>query len=314
MQPPEIFYSCDWGTTHFRLRLVQAVGGIVLRELTSAEGVMTVAARSPTASREAAFATILLDAITRLGNIPAPVVISGMASSRMGWRELPYARAPLSLAKAGLVSARVKAGDFDVHILSGLATDEDVMRGEETELIGLSRGPSWPQDPGDFLVVMPGTHSKHITVRANTVTSFVTFITGEAYALLGTQSTLAFPQPAEPDDRAFTEGVETVRRLGLAAALFRVRSGVMLQRLAAEHSRSFLSGVLIGAELAAALDHMPHRQVVVAAGPQLTAPYQRALTVLGGSRACVIPPAEVAQAVVRGHGEFLRTLAAQNAC
>jgi 2-dehydro-3-deoxygalactonokinase len=305
MSAGQTFYSCDWGTTHFRLRLV-GPDGVVRGEVANAEGVKAIAGRTPLPEREAAFAAVLRAARAQLGGAPAPVVVSGMAGSRLGWRELPYAPLPLALDRPQWLATTLRIDDDEVHLLSGCATDSDVMRGEETELVGLSRGPSWPTGETDCLVVLPGTHSKHVVVRERAVVSFTTFLTGEAYALLVRQSTLAAPDADEPDEAAFTRGVETVRRLGLAAALFQARSQVLLGHLEARQGGSFLSGLLIGAELATTLDRLPTTPMVVAAGPALARPYARALEVLGAANFRFLSPDDVALAVVRGQREFLR--------
>src|SRR4051812_9223202 len=100
------FFSCDWGTTSFRLRRVAADTGEVLAERREPCGVRSLFSSCPigdSAAREKAFAAYLRGQLCSIadGNNAvldgALVIISGMASSSVGWRELPYANVPVDL-------------------------------------------------------------------------------------------------------------------------------------------------------------------------------------------------------------------------
>ena len=157
----------------------------------------------------------------------------------------------------------------------------------------------------DCTVVLPGSHSKHVRLRSGQIVEFATFLTGELYGLLCHDSTLATPDDAIFDDAAFVAGVRAARTLGLSAALFQTRARTVLGQLAAEHSRAFLSGVLIGAELAT-LTGAPARKIVLAAGDPFARQYALALSELSPDAAVVqIPPVDVAAAVVMGHAAIL---------
>ena len=71
--------------------------------------------------------------------------------------------------------------DRDIRILPGIAQRDpkapDVMRGEETQLLG-----ALGVDAADDAVVcMPGTHSKWVRANGGTVERFATFMTGELF-------------------------------------------------------------------------------------------------------------------------------------
>src|SRR5262245_50327874 len=88
------FVSCDWGTSNFRLRLVQK--GSVNGEVRTEDGTAKLAAQP--GDRAEAFRSTLARGLEQLkAPATAPVVISGMASSSIGWKELPYAKLPFSL-------------------------------------------------------------------------------------------------------------------------------------------------------------------------------------------------------------------------
>ena len=87
-----------------------------------------------------------------------------MAGARQGWREAPYLDAPADLGAlvAGAVAPAMPDARSSPRVLPGvcqrLMGAEDVMRGEETQLLGL--GALWPGFGG--VVCMPGTHSKWV--------------------------------------------------------------------------------------------------------------------------------------------------------
>lgn len=188
----------------------------------------------------------------------APVLACGMVGSRGGWREVPYLDTPRRLdALAGaLVSVDAPDGRI-VHIVPGLRdpTGPDVMRGEETQVAGmLAQAPALA---GDMQLLMPGTHSKWVSVRQGAVTGFTTVMTGELFALLRGHSVLGAGLPdGGVDDEAFALGVAAARTSGAAGGLsklFSARALMLEGALAAASIADFLSGLLIGDELRMAL-------------------------------------------------------------
>lgn len=282
------FISCDWGTSRFRLVLVRA--GRAVRSVQSPQGVGVLPQRRD-------FPRVLADGL-RLLRAPAglPVVISGMASSSIGWRELPYARLPFSLTGRDAVWAEVQP---NVFLISGVASGDDIMRGEETQLLGLPVS-------GEALVILPGTHSKHARVRGGKLVGFQTFMTGELFAATAGHTVLASSVAAHApfDRRAFVAGVETAQQLPVAAALFRVRGRDVLHGVSPAANRSFLSGVWIGAELAGLPARIP---VWVCAAEELAPAYATALRVLG-RRATVLPARQVEQLAWRGQAIILQRI------
>jgi 2-dehydro-3-deoxygalactonokinase len=280
---PRPFISCDWGTTNFRVRHVD--GGEVRAEVhDEASGTAALAARG--GDRAALFRAALQDGIARLG-APAelPVVVSGMASSTLGWKALPYAKVPFALDGRDVVWEEVERG---VYLVSGLQTDGDVMRGEETEILGAAAllGSSLRFEA---VMILPGTHSKHVDLIPGGVTGFRTFMTGELFDVLAKHSVLrhSVSPEAELDAVPFVEGVKEAARLPLSAALFRVRTRQVLGRQGAESNASYLSGLLIGAELSAL--RSVDTSLLLCAAPRLRGAYRTAAEALGfGGRLSVI--------------------------
>lgn len=241
---PTAFVAIDWGTSSFRGWLMSAQGG-VLAESRGSEGMLHCAGTG--------FAPVLRDHLARLG---APeevsVVICGMAGARQGWIEAPYLHTPTRLDALHEGAVRVGA-DRDIRILPGVAQARadrpDVMRGEETQLLGMI-------DPAfSGLVCIPGTHSKWVRIEAGAIVEFATYMTGELFSVISQHSILAYAveaanQPAA-NSAPFREGVEAALAApsGLTSSLFRLRAAQLLGFEQRGDGTDRLSGLLIGSEI-----------------------------------------------------------------
>jgi len=206
-----------------------------------------------------------------------------MIGSRQGWREVPYVPCPAGIAEVAEGLERVDWGEGDAWLVPGLLDDSrpgqpDVMRGEETQIFG-----ALPQMPdGSGLVCLPGTHSKWARVEGGKITSFTTYMTGELYDLLQGHSILGrlMTKGAVNPDKWFLEGVRLAQEGGLLGRLFSARSRVLVDDLPEAEVRSYLSGLLVGDELAAALP-APASAVFLLGAPALAGLYETAITSLG---------------------------------
>ena len=326
------FFSCDWGTTSFRLRRVNAATGHVIderREASGARVLFSSCAPGDTTAREKAFANFLREQLRLMaGNDVASldgasVIISGMASSSVGWRELPYARVPVGLDGSGLTQDffELNVGDhrrMRIHLVSGVCAETDMMRGEETEILGLFSGGRHAQIAQDGIAVLPGTHSKHVRLRHRQITGFRTYMTGELFDVLSAHSLLrasvqptdgapstTLREPAAHD--AFVAGVRESSVSGLAGGLFQTRVRTVLQNVSPPVNRWFLSGLLIGSELVDLMAQKSDVPVLLAASEPLNVAYRAAFEILGfGETWSLVPPEEMSLALVRGHAALLR--------
>jgi 2-dehydro-3-deoxygalactonokinase len=271
---PAAFVVVDWGTSSFRGWLMSA-DGAALAESRGGEGMLHCAS--------AGFAPVLRDHLAKLG-APAgtPVLICGMAGARQGWTEAPYLKTPTRLDALHEGAIRIDAPG-DIRILPGIAQTRadrpDVMRGEETQLLGVTE----PDFTG--LVCIPGTHSKWIRIEAGCVVEFSTYMTGELFSVIAQHSILApavetaGPPPA--DSQPFREGLTTALAAptALTASLFRLRAAQLLGFEQRVDGAARLSGLLIGTELAdAARRHGSLRSVRLIAAGSLGRLYEAALT------------------------------------
>jgi 2-dehydro-3-deoxygalactonokinase len=262
--------AVDWGTTNLR---AFAMGPEGLRaEVMSDEGMGRLT--------PAEFEPALIRLIEPwLGPDVTPVLACGMVGSRQGWQEAPYRSVPCAPLEPGqLVPVPVRDGRIRVEIAPGLKQmrPADVMRGEETQIAGaLALYPGF-----DGAMCLPGTHSKWVQISAGEVVSFQTFLTGEMFALFSTQSVLRHGMAGTGwDEAAFDAGVAEgmARPERLAASLFRLRAEGLIADLGADAARARLSGLLIGAELAASRAYWLGARVVLVGSAALTGLYARAL-------------------------------------
>jgi 2-dehydro-3-deoxygalactonokinase len=195
------------------------------------------------------------------------------------------------------------------------------MRGEETELLGLQYLLGNERLSGRLLVVLPGTHSKHVTIASERITGFKTYMTGELFHLLCHHGTLRLSlnsvEELSPEHlarpylaNAFRRGVEYSAREPLAAALFQIRASHLLHHRDPLSNLAFLSGLLIGSELsplASGQQNAP--QLILCAGAGVNFAYRLALESLGiGESAQVIPPAQVDCLAALGHTLLLNRI------
>jgi 2-dehydro-3-deoxygalactonokinase len=264
------FVAVDWGTTSFRGWLMSA-DGEALAESRGGEGMLHCAA----APGAAGFAPVLREHLSKLGAPKgAPVLICGMAGARQGWAEAPYLETPtrLDALHEGAIRIDAAADIGDVRILPGIAQAHadrpDVMRGEETQLLGVTE----PDFTG--LVCIPGTHSKWIRIDAGRVAEFSTWMTGELFSVISQHSLLAHAVEAATaalaDSEPFRAGVARAlaEPTALTASLFRLRAAQLLGFERRADGAARLSGLLVGAELADAVRRFgPIRSVrLIAAG------------------------------------------------
>lgn len=309
--PDSLFISCDWGSSNFRLRLVETDTLAVRAERRSGDGIIELNRRfgeSPGSDRLKFFLDFLLAERAGLdpSSAPHPIVISGMASSGIGMQELEYGRLPFGGSPLELPVRRyLVAGDTTLLLVSGIRSEDDVMRGEETQAAGLLD--ELPDDRGTL--VLPGTHSKHLRYEAGLVTAFRTYMTGELFRLLGTRSILANSVDPEvsryvTDSAPFRDGVRRGADGGLDAGLFGVRAGELLGERDRRDSSHYFMGLLLGSELA----YLAHSRepVTVAASESLAPAYHAAVdTLLPEGLFKCLEPAQLDRALLRGQAKIL---------
>jgi 2-dehydro-3-deoxygalactonokinase len=261
--------AVDWGSSSLRaFRLDDA--GRVIDSRRSSQGVLTCAGE---------FESVLRQHVH--GWDDELIVMCGMIGSRQGWREVPYVECAAGIEQIAAGMARLDPSAFagrKLWIVPGISLQRgdgihEVMRGEETQLCGLLDDLS----PGNHLVCLAGTHSKHVRIGDERISTFSTFMTGETFDLLGQHSILGkLMQPGPHHAVAFAKGLDLAARGGeLLGDLFAVRTQGLFGELNAAWLPSYLSGILIGHELNAMSTSAGPVHLVASAALEL--PYRSAL-------------------------------------
>ena len=294
-----VLIGVDWGTSSLRAYLIDRQGGIV-DTIDASEGILSVR----DGDFEAVFERLLAN---WLRDYPAlPILLSGMISSRNGWFEVDYVHAPTEISSIASAVAKFEtSAGRKLHFVTGLAVDgaetaPDVMRGEETELIG-----QMCHHDSDGLFLLPGTHSKWVWVEDRRILDFQTFMTGEIFAVLKQHSILGrLMASTAGSEEAFDRGVgwRTSHDNSILHILFSARTFPLFGQMAAEDVPDYLSGLLIAEEISSVLgsrNQLP-RVTVIGRG-DLARRYCRALELMG-IMAAAVPQGRVA----RGHLEIAR--------
>jgi len=266
------FIAVDWGTTNRRAYVVD--GGEVVATERDDMGILSV----PSGGFPAAVAALR----ERHGGLP--MLLAGMVGSNRGWHDAGYVAAPAGIADLAAGLATPEPG---VAIVPGVCRNDehrqDVMRGEEVQLLGaVAAGLA----PADALLCQPGTHAKWAEMRGGSLADFTTAMTGEMFALLKAHALIGPEMTGEVDaTEHFRQGVEASADQDLLAALFGVRAAAVLDRRAPGTAKAYVSGLLLGSDCRARI--VPGRTVHLLADGLLARLYSTAIAIVGGEAVVV---------------------------
>ncbi len=269
----------DWGSTNLRAWRFDAAGAM-LEAREAPFGIM----RLPTGGFDAAFAEVVGE---WLADGEANVLIAGMAGSRQGWLEVPYLDCPAGAAEIAAATQVLPIAPATVRIIPGLRCRDadgvpDVMRGEETKLVALMAR----HGAGEASICLPGTHAKWARVAGGRVHGFATAMTGDAFAALSHHTILRHSCPPPPagvmPPPGFMAGIAQARRKGgLLRQMFGIRARGLMGEMPETEGSGFLSGLLIGHDVAAALEMGVAPPIILAGADELVRLYAVALDAWG---------------------------------
>jgi 2-dehydro-3-deoxygalactonokinase len=296
------FIAGDWGTSRLRLYLCEASGNVLARGEGEGASVPDCAGR---------FAAAVAAWDKAHGQLPA--VLAGMVGSTIGWREVPYLKCPAKPAAIADAALRFEADGRAIAILPGLSCKgktgaPDVMRGEETQILGALRlHPNLAK--GRHVFCLPGTHAKWVVVGNGAVTQFQTALSGELFELLRRHSVLARDsREVDAQSPAFALGLDFARqnrKADLLHLLFSARSRVVTGEMAGEDAASYLSGMVLGKDIATALALFDlEGPVQLICTPALAALYGKALATYDVKSAAVDGDRAALAGLVHAHTEI----------
>lgn len=322
-------YCCDWGTSSLRVRLVSIDPFEIVDTEKGNAGIghlfslwINHLKNNPNADQVGFYLSKLAPYVDRLNKrnpeIPKieKVIISGMASSNIGVLELQYAELPFSLNGTNAeytVIQPIADFNYTTVLLSGVKDGTEVMRGEETQLVGLAKLLEVNANQ-ELLMLLPGTHSKHLYISQGQLTKIETYITGELFGILSNNGLLK--EAVETHDHqerlhdwpAFQQGIEHTADNNLLNSLFKVRTNLLFNQLTKLQNSDYLSGVLIGTEIRA-LPQKENFRIVLCAEANLYEYYKKAILFLGlGESIQYCEPEIMEQAVVMGQISIAGTL------
>lgn len=295
-----VFIAGDWGTSRLRLYLCDAGGNVLARGEGEGASVPDCAGRFDAAVAAWDKAHGIL-----------PAVLSGMVGSTIGWREVPYLKCPAVPSDIAAAALRFEAGERGIAILPGLTCRgktgaPDVMRGEETQILGALR--LYPNlAKGRHIFCMPGTHAKWVAVSDGAVTQFQTALSGELFELLRRHSVLARDSSeVDVQNPAFMLGLDFARqKADLLHLLFSVRSRVVTGEMAKTDAASYLSGLVLGKDIATALALFQcDGPVQLICTPALAALYGKALSAYDVRSAVIDGDRASLAGLVHAHAEI----------
>lgn len=282
---------CDWGTSNFRLYLIDISTTKIRYSLSSEQGISLSYDQWKNKGKNdriVFFRNLLQESIqelsekskTALKNVP--VILSGMASSSIGMMEIPYEQVPFTIDHPNLALHYFPASQNfpnELFLFGGLCTATDVMRGEEVQLLGLQH----LIDAPSCVCLLPGTHSKHIWIENKTVVDFQTFMTGECFQIISSNSILkgSIKKGKNFDETAsnyFQKGVKKAQNTNILNSLFSVRTNTLLKNVTHASNYYYLSGLLIGQELRSLTNFKG--QLLLNCSNELAVLYQLALKTL----------------------------------
>ncbi|TBR43819.1 2-dehydro-3-deoxygalactonokinase [Marinomonas agarivorans] len=301
--------AVDWGTSNLRAYLLDQ-NGKIHDQRESDKGILNVAPNQ--------YENVLIDFVGDWFADGVPVLMAGMVGSRTGWQEVPYQNCPVTLDDLSQHLVWLQTNlPGPVAIVPGLqgrglSGCNDIMRGEETQLVGVM---DLLQEQGlqdDVLCCLPGTHCKWVRIENGQIHQFSTTFSGEFFAQINTDSSLTrgLPQSQTFDKAAFEKGLHTSQQQGgLLHHLFSARSNYINEEIKAEQVRDYLSGIIIGHDvngMLSALDQKQQHQdkVYLVGSKKLCERYACALDVAGVDHEFI----DASDATIRG----LKRLAAKS--
>jgi 2-dehydro-3-deoxygalactonokinase len=308
--------GCDWGTSSLRLRLADTTNLNIISEENAARGIATTfnawkaTGQYDPQQRISFYLAVINEYIQQMEKrlnrslYNVPLVISGMASSSVGMVDVPYATLPFALDGSGAGTYYMEPNSTCKHpvlLVAGVKGEAEVMRGEETQLVGCADEIETKKD--DQLFIFPGTHSKHVTISNNRATGISTFMTGEFFELLSDKSILHASVEKHEDfnedayQHHFSQGVKDAMTSNLLNASFRIRTNDLFGVLTKKENYSYLGGLLIGTELKE-LPVTNATNIYLCCSDTLAAFYKKALEIL--KPAAMVHILNADKAVIKG--------------
>ena len=259
----------DWGTTNFRAYKYDLNKNKVINKIKNNKGILNLKKKSE-------FFDILNKTLIKFKLSKKQfILMAGMVGSKKGLYEVPYAQIPASLSNLSKKIIMKFIQGIQVNIIPGLVFKNknyfDVLRGEETLAIGAIEKLKIKKN---CYLCCPGTHSKWIMNKNNIIYSFTTYMTGDLYSAISSNTILS--QSLKEKSKKFSiiffkKGLEFIKKNNsLISIVFKIRTMDLFNQNKSFERKSFLSGLIIGLEMNEVLKKIKlskSRIVLIASGP-----------------------------------------------
>lgn len=293
--------SIDGGTTNTRLVLVRD-GELLASEKCG------LGARNAVLDQSLSYAEVLTEKLraflAKTQIMPQLAVASGMICSEAGLAATPYIQPPASadkLAEHAVKFTLPQLPELPLWLVSGMRTlgrtddptETDIMRGEETELLGLCGKIG---DMSRAVILLPGSHLKTVFLNADGVAGdFRTSLSGELLRAVAENTILREKlmgvYPKMPDRDRLLAGCTCAAERGVNEALFKVRIRQKFCTDTSEQLFSFLLGAVLCADVERLRKDGRGRRVLVGGSNPLRFAYAFLLRECAGLAAEEIPEA-----------------------
>ena len=310
MEAENSFISVDWGTSNLRIRFISDPNFKIQGEFFYNHGLKKMneiweESKDIFPNKKNYLLDKLLEYINKTlfehANIKN-IIISGMASSSIGIQELDYSTIPFDLFNPKIILKKIEWKEKIISLISGIKKSDDIMRGEETQVIGIT-DEFINQD--NVLIIVPGTHSKHIYCNKGIITDFKTFMTGEIFNSFVENTILSqsieYDNFKEEYEISFLNGLDQIKKgFSLINAAFKLRTNDLFKKKSKRDNYHFLSGLLLGEELLK-LDLRKTNKIIVYSNPKLAKIYTTALKHLETKKEIIcIPEKKLAKSQALG--------------
>ena len=310
MEAENSFISVDWGTSNLRIIFISDPNFQIQGEFFYNHGLKKMneiweESKDIFPNKKNYLLDKLLEYINKTlfehANIKN-IIISGMASSSIGIQELDYSTIPFDLFNPKIILKKIEWKEKIISLISGVKKSDDIMRGEETQVIGIT-DEFINQD--NVLIIVPGTHSKHIYCNKGIITDFKTFMTGEIFNSFAENTILSqsieYDNFKEEYEISFLNGLDQIKKgFSLINAAFKLRTNDLFKKKSKRDNYHFLSGLLLGEELLK-LDLRKTNKIIVYSNPKLAKIYTTALKHLETKKEIIcIPEKKLAKSQALG--------------
>ncbi len=265
--------ALDGGTTHTRIRLMN--GERIVAEVKCPAGAGDTARTGTIATlRDAVrdgIQSVLAEGAYAAEDV-AEIIASGMIGSELGLHNVPHISGIINvtaLATQGDAVTLPEITQIPFYFVPGVRNRPqdrlDLMRGEETECMGLMA--LMGASDATCSVLLPGSHNKLVRVSRGRIMACYTAMSGEVLSVIATQTLLKSALPAKwplPMHDELLEGYRDAEQYGLMHALFHVRLMQTQMRTSADARFSYFLGAGLAGDLKMVREFAGNGTVLVA--------------------------------------------------